>query len=228
MRDDLRKEFNDKIWHGQQDESRSGAGSTLAFTERLRAQLPAFLEKHGVGTFLDAPCGDWNWMASVDLGDIHYIGGDIADAVVEEVRAAHGGPNRDFILLDITSDPLPKADMMMARDVLFHLKFWLRWKFLENFVASGTPLLLTTMHHIKANKKLGKNGGFTKFNPMAAPFNFPAPIDMIHETADDLPADIAERDEGRKHRSMGLWTREQIIAVLDARAAAKAAEEVGA
>lgn len=224
MREKLQQEFNEKIWHGHQSESRSGAGSTLEFTERLREKLPAFLKKHKVKSFLDAPCGDWNWMAYVDLGKIKYIGGDIADAVVEEVKEKHGGKDREFCVLDITSDPLPKVDMMMARDVLFHLKFWLRWAFLENFVKSETPLLLTTMHHIQVNKKLGKNGGFTKFNPMMPPFNFPAPIDMIHETADDLPEDIIDQPEGRKHRSLGLWTREQIIEVLAAREAAKAAE----
>ncbi len=59
------KAYDTYQWGSQ--ESRSGQGSELAATENLRAYLPELFERLNVRTFLDAPCGDWNWMREVDL-----------------------------------------------------------------------------------------------------------------------------------------------------------------
>src|SRR3712207_7875432 len=48
-------------------ESYSGRGSELGATESLRSYLPQLFERLNIKTFLDAPCGDWNWMRQVDL-----------------------------------------------------------------------------------------------------------------------------------------------------------------
>ena len=216
MRDALRLEFETKDWSGRKVESRSGAGSTLAATAALRAALPGLLARHNVRRFLDAPCGDWFWMQHVDLGDVHYIGGDIARDVLDAVTAEHAGAGREFRHLDITADPLPQADMMMCRDCLFHLKWWLRWRFFENFVASGIPLLLTSMHPTPVNRRLHKNGGFAPFNPCAAPFNFPEPLEAIHESGEiNLDPAFLATARGRRQRSIGLWSRAQVADALE-------------
>jgi SAM-dependent methyltransferase len=224
MRDTLRSEFEAKDWSGPRVGSRSGAGSTLEATVALRAALPGLLARYKVRRFLDAPCGDWFWMQHVDLGDVHYIGGDIARDVLDAVSASHAGAGRTFTHLDITADPLPQADMMMCRDCLFHLKWWLRWKFFENFVASGIPFLLTSMHHTPVNRRLQKNGGFAPFNPCAAPFNFPDPLETIPETGEtDLDPAFLDTARGRRQRSMGLWSRAQVVEALERHAATEAA-----
>ncbi|MFD0860071.1 class I SAM-dependent methyltransferase [Roseovarius aquimarinus] len=216
MRDALRDEFETKDWSGRKVESRSGSGSTLEATEALRAALPDLLKRYKVKRFLDAPCGDWFWMQHTKLGRTHYTGGDISAEVIEAVRAEHGRKNREFVHLDITSDPLPDADMMMCRDCLFHLKWWLRWKFFENFAQSGISFLLTSMHHGTWNKRLRKNGDFAPFNPCAAPFNFPEPLETIAETGEiDLSPEVLETSRGRRQRSMGLWSRAQVIEAVE-------------
>ena len=59
-------------------ESRSGRGSTLAYTKPLRRSLAKSLRRLNATVFLDAPCGDFNWMRHVELPDgTSYIGGDI-------------------------------------------------------------------------------------------------------------------------------------------------------
>jgi SAM-dependent methyltransferase len=223
MRDALRTEFEAKDWSGGKVRSRSGSGSTLEATAALRAALPGLLARHGVKRFLDAPCGDWFWMRHVDLGDVHYTGGDIAREVLDGVIAEHAGEGREFIHLDITADPLPQADMMMCRDCLFHLKWWLRWRFFENFVASGIPWLLTSMHHTRVNRRLKKNGGFAPFNPCAAPFNFADPLETISESGEiNLDPAFLDTARGRRQRSMGLWSRAQVAEALERRAAGEA------
>jgi SAM-dependent methyltransferase len=214
MRGRLRRTFESKHWRGSDPGFRSGPGSTLAGTGRVRARLRAFLDAREVGTFLDAPCGDWRWMQQVELDGIDYIGADISLELVEENRARFSRPGVRFEHLDITSDPLPPADMMMCRDCLFHLKNRFRWAFLRNFAQGGIPLLLMTMHHMPANRALQETGKFAAFSPMAQPFGFPAPLAMIHETFDRLPEDWSGVEKPWKYRSLGLWTRDQVSEVV--------------
>jgi SAM-dependent methyltransferase len=220
MRDVLRAEFETKDWSGRNVGSRSGAGSTLEATAALRAALPGLLARYGVRRFLDAPCGDWFWMQHVDLSGVTYIGGDISGDVIEAVVEQHAGAGREFRHLDITADPLPQADMMMCRDCLFHLKWWLRWRFFENFVESGIPWLLTSMHPTPVNRRLANNGGFAPFNPCAAPFNLADPVETISESGEiNLDPAFLATARGRRQRLMGVWSRAQVIEALERHAA---------
>jgi len=209
-------------WAGGRGKSpRSGPGSTLASTNQLRLALPRVFEQYGVKTFLDAPCGDWFWMQHVDLSALTYIGGDISKEVVDTVMAEFAKPGVSFLHLDITSDPLPAADMMLCRDCLMHLKHWLRWKFFENFAASDCKYLMTTVHHVLENQTVKANSGFKHFNPAIAPFNFDPPLELIPESAAELGADILEnRVSASEHQSIGIWSRQQVIDALARRVAA--------
>ncbi len=217
MRSGVRNAFESKSWAGR-NVPRSGNGSTLEATAPLRRALPDIFERYKVKTFLDAPCGDWTWMQEMDLTGLSYIGGDISLEVVQSVQEKHAAPGREFVHLDVTSDPLPRVDLMMCRDCLFHLKWWLRWAFFENFVRSETPYLLTTMHYVPINERLKNNAGFKRFNPCVAPFNFSDPIETIEETGEiNLDPEFLQSTEGRDQRSLGIWSRDQVIDALDRR-----------
>jgi len=187
-------------------------------THNLRMALPRIFEHYGVRTFLDAPCGDWFWMQHVDLTGLDYIGADISKEVVDANIAQFSRAGVSFLHLDITSDKLPDADLMLCRDCLMHLRHPMRWAFLENFVASGCRYLLTTVHHVRQNEQLPINGDFRRFNPMVAPFKLPSALEMIPETADTLPDEVLQgRVAARDHRSVGLWSRDQIVEALSGR-----------
>ncbi len=190
MRSRLQKTFEEANWGNDNGVPRSGSGSTHEYTARLRAAFPDIFARYRVKTFLDAPCGDWNWMSAVDLTGIKYIGGDISASLIADNSTKYASKTVSFQHLDITDDALPKADLLMVRDCLFHLKFWLRWAFFENFAKSKIPYLMVTMHHQEVNNPLGVNGRFKRFNPRAAPFHFEEPLEMIHETVDSLPEDL--------------------------------------
>src|ERR1700754_656572 len=49
-------------------ESVSGLGSEIDAPAVLRTELPLLLQRLGVTTLLDAPCGDGGWIATTDLG----------------------------------------------------------------------------------------------------------------------------------------------------------------
>lgn len=184
------------LWGAQ---SRSGLGSELAATSRLRAVLPSFLARHGVRSLLDAPCGDFGWLSKVDLG-VSYTGADIVPSLVDENERRYGGPSagRRFVTLDLTKDALPHADLVLCRDCLVHLSFDNIGRALANIQASGATYLLTTtfLEH-DANTDI-EDGDWRMLNLERAPFNLPPPIDVLVE-------DCEEGDGAYADKALGLW-----------------------
>lgn len=204
----LNKVFYKGRWAGGGEETTCGGGSTMEATAAIRANLPGFLKRNRVGTFLDAPCGDFYWMKTVDLGDIHYTGMDIVHDYIVENQREYASPKRTFLLGDITKDPLPKVDMMMVRDCLIHLPFAYIHAFFDNFLRSGIPNLLLTQQKAKVNVDLERPGLYRGVNFLLEPLSFPEPVEWV---PDFLP--------GQRERNLCHWTREQIAKAVQSRTA---------
>lgn len=176
-------------------ETLCGAGSTIAETRYLRARLPMIFEECAIRSLLDAPCGDFNWMAHVDLRGIDYIG---CDANAENLAAARLRADRDFRQIDIVTDELPQADAMLCRDFHQHLPNAMVAVALQNFVEAGISWLLATTHDNAVNEDIEAVGMFRRLNLMAAPFNLPEPSIIVA----DPP--------GSGH-FLGVWERSAVI-----------------
>lgn len=184
-------------------ESLSGKGSTLAYTANLRKELPGLLARHNVKTFLDAPCGDFNWMRMVDLTGIKYIGMELVQDLVRDNQSKYQSEHRTFIQGDITISQLPNADMMMCRDCLFHLPYDFIYRFFKNFLRAQIPLLLLTSNMIAHNKDIPVPGRWRQLNMRRPPFSMPEALEAIEDWIDGSP-----------RRYMGLWSRQQIEAFM--------------
>lgn len=160
-------------------ESVSGRGSTLARTIIVRKELPALLNELGANSILDAPCGDFNWMQHVDLGAIEYLGADVVPELIAQNRLRFAG--REFVVLDITKDELPGADVILCRDCFIHLSFRHTRAVIENFKQSGSTYLLATTHTSVSENTDTESGGGHYINLQLAPFGFPAPLRLIEE-----------------------------------------------
>src|SRR5688500_1614611 len=77
---DFSEIYRDNLWGDP--ESVSGRGSTLARTVNIRKALPELLRSINARSLLDAPCGDFNWMRLVDLGEIRYTGVDVVSELI--------------------------------------------------------------------------------------------------------------------------------------------------
>ncbi len=197
--------YESNYWNN--DESVSGAGSTLEVTRNLRKKLPELFSRFSTQSILDAPCGDFNWMRSVvEETNISYIGGDIVPMLVKSNNAKYKKDNTSFLHLDLTKDKFPSVDLMICRDCLFHLSFSDIKLVLENFIASKTTYLLTTTY---VNKKRFENkdivtGDFRLIDLFTSPFNFPTGV--LYRIEDWI--------EPEPEREMCLWTREQVLLSL--------------
>ena len=139
---------------------------------------------------------------------------DITNTTVNKNRECFqtGENNIQFNWFDITCMIPPPVDLMLVRDVLFHLPENLVMEVLANINESGARYLATTTfsegdngkwkHYMayqdtlkSRNDMLGLRDhiGFQRLNLYAPPFNFPSPV---------LKVDDADSGAGRH---VGVW-----------------------
>jgi glycosyltransferase involved in cell wall biosynthesis/SAM-dependent methyltransferase len=179
---------------------RSRKGSDPLQTEIIRREIPALLRKLEAQSLLDAPCGDWQWMQKADLGIAHYIGVDIVDELVALNRQRFGNEHIQFECLDLTTDELPRADVILSRDCLIHLSYAEAMRVISNFKRSGARYLLTTTFtdRVGNSELTGKHVFWRPLNMQRAPFGFPVPVMLINEGC-------TENRGKYKDKCLGLW-----------------------
>jgi SAM-dependent methyltransferase len=185
-------------------ESVSGDGSDLNQTQIVRRELATLIRQRTIETLLDAPCGDYYWMKTLDAKLARYIGADIVPELVKENQRAYGGPTASFVNLDICRDELPKVDLILCRDCLVHLPLDAAVDALRNFKKSGSKFLLTTTYPgvVRRNKHLFIIGNWRPLDMTLAPFSLPEPVQIIKE-------ECTETDD-YKEKSLGLWDLAQV------------------
>ncbi|QWG11874.1 class I SAM-dependent methyltransferase [Bradyrhizobium sediminis] len=184
--------------------SRSGLGSELDATSVLRAELPRLLERLGVASLLDAPCGDAGWIKHADLG-VRYLGIDIVPAQIErlQARAAAAEIEGEYHLADITADALPRCDAILCRDCLVHLSFANIARAVANFRRSGAVwLIATTFPQWQTNADC-EDGDWRALNFERAPFDWGPPVELLNENC-------TEAGGGWRDKSLGAWRLAEI------------------
>lgn len=176
-------------------ETINGPGSTMRYTENVREWLPKIVRDYGIASMLDAPCGDLTWLSCIDLGGIDYLGYDIdSDALdVARSRAPDGYKFRKTNLL--TKAEIPKADLVLVRDLIIHLPNEAISLLLAKLRASGSTYLATTWCPSADNQDDcpldgGKqwSGYFDRaINLEVAPFNLAPNITACPDTLDMDP-----------------------------------------
>lgn len=184
-------------------ETSCGAGSTLANTISIRTFLPHIFKDLQIGSVLDAPCGDFNWMAHTDLSGIDYCGVDYDPehlSVAGErssVPISYAPKSKRLIELDIVNDPLPPCDLVLCREFLQHLPNEQVHNVIRNIRASGAKWLLATSHDNAVNTDIHSAGMFRPLNLRLAPFDL-------------LDARSSIEDEPGSGRVLGLWHRSDL------------------
>jgi len=183
------------------EESISGPGSSLANTEAIRRWFPDLIRELDVRVLLDIPCGDFHWMREMELELEAYIGADIIEDLTRTNIEKYCSPehnNRQFLTLDITSDPLPDADLIFCRDCLVHFSNADVVRAIENIRLSGARYLLTTTFSARTSNPEIITGQWRPLNLQAAPFRLAGPERLISEEYTGSNGNYPD-----KH--LGLW-----------------------
>ncbi|WOH61667.1 class I SAM-dependent methyltransferase [Bradyrhizobium sp. BWC-3-1] len=182
----------------------SGLGSEDPATVAVREMLPALLQRLGARSLLDAPCGDAGWIGRLKL-HLDYTGIDIVPSLIaaNRKRVAGGELSGRFLVADITRDALPRADVVLCRDCLVHLSFDNIVRAVANFRASGARFLLVTTFPEWDDNRDCEDGDWRALNMEKAPFDWPAPRELINERCE-------EGDGGWRDKSLGLWRLDEL------------------
>lgn len=187
-------------------ESASGPGSEVRRTGLVRSALPDLLQRFGIRSILDAPCGDFNWLQRVNIGDCRYIGIDIVADLIERNVRRYSSLQHSFLSGDITTLALPQVDLILCRDCWVHLPNSMIQDCLRNFQRSGSRLLLTTSYSEQIQNVDVILGGFRPINLERSPFLFPPPIFEVRDDPDPGQA---------IGRCLALWPLDALPAQFD-------------
>ena len=139
--------YKNRLWNGRV--SASGPGSDMEETDNIRKALPFLISWLGIDSMLDAPCGDFNWMQT--LNPPFYIGMDIVPELIAENEKRYGSPTHLFRVGDICLDVLGAVDLIFCRDCFNHLTIADCLKAVANFKASGSKWLAATTYPTAVN-----------------------------------------------------------------------------
>lgn len=138
-------------------ESASGPGSYKENTIEVRSLIKQVVHDNKISTILDLGCGDWNWMSDLisELRENHsisYIGWDANQNLINKLNSNYKNETTEFFKKDITSEQYPEVELIICRDVLFHLKPSLIQRVLNNVKSSSAQWLITTSYNVNINK----------------------------------------------------------------------------
>jgi 2-polyprenyl-3-methyl-5-hydroxy-6-metoxy-1,4-benzoquinol methylase len=193
--------YRKRMWGN--DESVSGAGSTIQHTQGIVHQLPKIFEMYNIKTVLDIPCGDFNWMKTVNLSKIDYKGADIVGDLIAKNNQKYKGGNISFFKADILKDSLPKVDLIICRDCLVHFSDRDVINALHNIHQSNSKFLLTTSFPNRILNPPIVTGHWRPLNLQTDPFHLPVPEEVYFGGNKEVSGAYADK-------ALVLWSINEI------------------
>ena len=188
--------YNENFW--ESNESSSGIGSEIKNTKEALKAIKLVIKQYKIKSIIDIPCGDFNWMSSLDMGNIDYNGFDIVRSVIKENNKKYKKPNVNFYYSDIINSELPKGDLILVRDCLVHFSLKDIKKSIFRIKQSKSNYLLSTSFvNLKKNTDI-YTGDWRPINLEKKPFNFPKPIIIINEKCSEMDGIYSDK-------SICLW-----------------------
>jgi protein YibB len=120
----------------------SGVGSAPEKTVEYRAFLQRFMARNRIRSVVDFGCGEWQFSQLVDWSGVRYVGVDVVPTVIEKNRRDFGSDTIGFETFESLAT-LPRADLLLCKDVLQHLPNSLVRKYLAAFRRKYKFLLIT-------------------------------------------------------------------------------------
>lgn len=148
--------YQKNLWHMNQNESKSGMGSTMNYTTNLRQILPEIIKNYSIKSFIDTSCGDWNWMKLIkNQLDCQYIGIDIVEDIINLNNELYSNDKTTFIntnmLEYLKTLPDRSIDLVLSRHTCEHLSTDYIINFLMECMRVSKHLLITNYELITSN-----------------------------------------------------------------------------
>jgi SAM-dependent methyltransferase len=154
LRDTFSRIYGDETWTDKlPDMPRSGRGSLYEHSRSVVQFVEDSIERGDVTSIVDVGCGDLTYMskiAPVVSGAVAYVGYEIVPELVAEHQRLPWG---EFRFGDVTAPGFrADADLVIVKDVLFHLDDEQVGAALANLAASNWRFLLLTSTDNETNE----------------------------------------------------------------------------
>ena len=161
---------------GTMGESTSGPGSLVCYAKPYMEFLQRFLEENRIQSVVDIGCGDWEFSQHIDWNGIRYLGLDVVKQVIERNIQRFEKPETcTFVCADVTAIDLPKADLLLCKDVIHHLKnediFALQNQLSKYKYCLITHDIINPFLNLKINKDIKQRGECRIIDLTLPPFN---------------------------------------------------------
>ena len=104
----------------------SGHGSNVNTNQffELKKNFSKIIDDNHINSILDMPCGDFLWLHEIIKDkNIHYVGVDIVDELIEANKKKYQNKNFSFINDDIVNfNTSKKFDLILIRDLFIHIQ----------------------------------------------------------------------------------------------------------
>jgi len=163
-------------------ESVSGPGSNNKNTKLLTKKLKLIIKKYKIKKVVDAPCGDFYWIKKLILkSKINYIGIDIVEELIETNKKKYEDNKIKFYNKNIITKNIPKCDLIICRDFIFHLSNKDILLFFKNLLRTKFKYILISNHtkNIELLNKDINSGDFRKIDLFSEPFNIVKDYELI-------------------------------------------------
>lgn len=101
--------------------SASGPGSDPEISRPYVDLVQALIASEGIASVVDLGHGDWQMWPSEAFSDVDYQGFDVARGLSEAVTLQFGTANRRFEFGDCVTMRIPRAQLVLCKDVFMHL-----------------------------------------------------------------------------------------------------------
>ena len=167
------KIYDNQIWNNNNPNiPLSGPGSTLKNTKEYSHILTQFIYNNNCKSVLDLGCGDLTWLPKTKFFNdetIKYIGVDIVKSLINLHLIKY--PKKHFLCKDITTcNDFDNVDIIIIRDVIFHLKTIDILSIFNNIKNKFKYLIITSCNN-NINTDNFNQWHFSEKNILIEPFN---------------------------------------------------------
>ena len=174
------KERFEKIYATNEWVRGSGEGSSPINNRGYVAFLERFIRDRSMSSVVDLGCGDWQFSKNIDWGSARYDGYDIVSSVVSKNKELYATKNVSFNLYSGNFLDLPRADLIIAKDVLQHWSNETILQFLPILGRYKYALLTNCVNPTGDTLNADvEDGGFRYLDLRLAPFSLNA-VEVYH------------------------------------------------
>ncbi|MES2344639.1 MAG: class I SAM-dependent methyltransferase [Chlamydiota bacterium] len=182
--------YKTEYWKHGKDVGGAGTGSTADVTEVYRNFLEKFMKENKISSVVDFGCGDWEFSRLIDWKGIDYTGIDVVEHVIEKNSQEYQTDHIHFMTVEGIHEELPKADLIVCKDVLQHLTNEDIFLFLKKASKFKHCLITNDFYSpftiVPINADLEKRGYCKELDLTQPPFNCSGEKILTYEAEDGI------------------------------------------